>query len=284
MRALTSRNRFCGNCAVVLLYFNNFKMTIGVYEDIYNPDSIQGWPLSRTLPGLSIVLILYLVLVKIILPAFMKGKPAYELKNTLKLYNAFQVAYSAYLVFIYTRYALRHGVIVTNCPQGQELQKVIEEIYPYFIAKHLDLLDTVFFILRKKDNQATFLHVYHHTAMVTWTWLHYVHYPTDNFVVVGLLNSFVHVLMYAYYGISSLGPEFAKYIWWKKHLTKIQLVQFILVILNLYYQQKLSPCPIPWYFQYYCTATISCFFVLFMKFYINSYNKQKKISVNSKIN
>lgn len=30
----------------------------------------------------------------------------------------------------------------------------------------MDLLDTVFFILRKKNNQVTFLHIYHHTMMV----------------------------------------------------------------------------------------------------------------------
>lgn len=110
--------------------------------------------------------------------------------------------------------------------------QVIAEIYPYFIAKHLDLLDTVFFVLRKKGNQITFLHLYHHTAMVSWTWLHFMYHPTDHFVVVGLLNSFVHVLMYAYYGISSMGPEYAKYVWWKKHLTKVQLVSPLVLRIN----------------------------------------------------
>ncbi|XP_059061449.1 elongation of very long chain fatty acids protein 7-like [Achroia grisella] len=258
-------------------------MGIGEYEEIQNSDSIRGWPLEQTLPAIAVVLVTYLVMIKIILPAFMKTRPAYEFKNVLKFYNGFQVTYSAYLVFLYTRYILRHGIITTGCPKGEDLKELISDIYIYFIAKHLDLLDTVFFILRKKDNQASFLHVYHHCVMVTWTWLHYVHFPTDNFVVVGLLNSFVHVLMYAYYGISSLGPEFAKYVWWKKHLTKIQLVQFILVVLDLHYQQKLSPCPIPWYFHYFCTGNISFFFILFIKFYINSYKRKwEKTSVPEK--
>lgn len=68
--------------------------------------------------------------------------------------------------------------------------------------------------------------------MVSWTWLHLMYHPTDHFVVVGLLNSFVHVLMYAYYGISSLGPEYQKFVWWKKHLTKVQLVSFVHTILT----------------------------------------------------
>ena len=39
-----------------------------------------------------------------------------------------------------------------------------------------------------------------------------------------LINSFVHVLMYTYYGLSAIGPHMQKYLWWKKYLTRIQLV------------------------------------------------------------
>lgn len=39
-----------------------------------------------------------------------------------------------------------------------------------------------------------------------------------------MINSFVHVIMYAYYAISALGPSYQKYLWWKKYLTRLQLV------------------------------------------------------------
>lgn len=38
--------------------------------------------------------------------------------------------------------------------------------YFYFLLKIVDLLDTIFFIMRKKNNQVTFLHVYHHAGML----------------------------------------------------------------------------------------------------------------------
>lgn len=38
-----------------------------------------------------------------------------------------------------------------------------------------------------------------------------------------LLNSFIHVLMYSYYGLSTI-PSMHKYLWWKKYLTQAQLV------------------------------------------------------------
>lgn len=39
-----------------------------------------------------------------------------------------------------------------------------------------------------------------------------------------VLNSIVHVFMYTYYGLSAMGPNYQKYLWWKKYLTTIQLV------------------------------------------------------------
>ncbi len=39
-----------------------------------------------------------------------------------------------------------------------------------------------------------------------------------------LVNNMVHVIMYCYYMISAMGPQYQKYLWWKKHLTSLQLV------------------------------------------------------------
>lgn len=37
-------------------------------------------------------------------------------------------------------------------------------------------------------------------------------------------------MMYAYYLIAALGPEYRKYLWWKKHVTVAQILQFIIII------------------------------------------------------
>lgn len=75
-------------------------------------------------------------------------------------------------------------------------QKLIFVGYLYFVSKILDLFDTVinncqdwlkyiiificitfsfhqiFFVLRKKNNQITFLHIYHHSGMVAATYVY----------------------------------------------------------------------------------------------------------------
>lgn len=49
--------------------------------------------------------------------------------------------------------------------------KLVYITYMYFLLKLIDLLDTVFFVLRKKTNQITFLHKYHHAGMVAGTFI-----------------------------------------------------------------------------------------------------------------
>ena len=44
-------------------------------------------------------------------------------------------------------------------------------------------------------------------------------------------NSFVHVIMYAYYGLSAIGPQMRPYLWWKRYITKLQLVRSFIIIL-----------------------------------------------------
>jgi len=48
--------------------------------------------------------------------------------------------------------------------------------------------------------------------------------------VFAILNTMVHVIMYSYYALSAFGPRIQKYLWWKKYITIIQLIQFGLFI------------------------------------------------------
>lgn len=44
-------------------------------------------------------------------------------------------------------------------------------VWLFYFSKLIEFLDTFFFILRKKDNQVTFLHVYHHVTMPLIWWI-----------------------------------------------------------------------------------------------------------------
>lgn len=80
-------------------------------------------------------------------------------------------------------------------------------------------------MLRKKNNQISVFHVVHHGIMPMSVWFCVRFTPGGHALFVGMITSSVHILMYLYYMLSSMGPEYAKFIKWKKYLTTIQLVQ-----------------------------------------------------------
>lgn len=105
----------------------------------------------------------------------------------------------------------------------------------------------VFFVLRKKTNQVSYLHLYHHSMMPVCGWIGakflpgYLQCMWHNFqknskfccfsgghgTLLGVINSFIHVIMYSYYLVSSLGPEYQKFLWWKRYLTTMQMVSYV---------------------------------------------------------
>lgn len=110
-----------------------------------------------------------------------------------------------------------------NLPYAQLHLWMARVCWWFFFSKVIELLDTVFFILRKKQDQVTFLHVYHHGTMLFNWWSGVKYVPGGQAFFIGMLNSFVHIFMYGYYALASLGPQMHRYLWWKRYLTIMQL-------------------------------------------------------------
>lgn len=49
--------------------------------------------------------------------------------------------------------------------------QIANAVWWYYFSKLLEFCDTFFFILRKKEKQLTFLHVYHHSTMFSLWWI-----------------------------------------------------------------------------------------------------------------
>jgi hypothetical protein len=74
--------------------------------------------------------------------------------------------------------------------------------YWYYLSKYYELLDTIIMVLRKRP--MTVLHLYHHSVVVllTFLWL-YTDYTLFWWTV--WLNTSVHIVMYTYFFVISLG-------------------------------------------------------------------------------
>lgn len=157
--------------------------------------------------------------------------------------------------------------------------RTINSGYLYYLSKYVDLLDTIFFVLRKKYNQITTLHMYHHTVVPTLGWACMKIGPTVPALgLFAVLNSLIHVIMYSYYGLAACGPHMQKYLWWKKHLTLIQLTQFIVLAFYGVIIARFLRGYRPFYF-WAAMSQVVVFMYMFYNFY-----KQAYISTNNRRN
>ena len=68
------------------------------------------------------------------------------------------------------------------------------------------------FVARKKFNQVSLLHVVHHGIMPMSVWPGARYLASGHSSFFGLLNTFVHIVMYFYYMMSAMGPQYQKYV------------------------------------------------------------------------
>ncbi|XP_049443115.1 elongation of very long chain fatty acids protein 4-like [Epinephelus fuscoguttatus] len=212
-------------------------------------------------------------------PCLMKHREPVDLKVVLIVYNFAMVGLSAYMCyeFLVTSWLSSYSLLCqpvdySTSPLPLRMARVC---WWFFFSKVIELSDTIFFILRKKNSQLTFLHVYHHCTMIFNWWAGIKYVPGRQSFFIGLVNTFVHTVMYSYYGLAALGPHMQKCLWWKRYLTSLQLVQFLLVLLHSGYN-LFTECDYPDSLNLlvfgYCITLI----VLFSNFYCQSYLNKKK--------
>ncbi len=81
--------------------------------------------------------------------------------------------------------------------------------------------------------------------------------------------------MYAYYGLAALGPHMQPYLWWKRYITQVQLVQFALLFTyGLYF--SLYQTEYHWFFSLDIPLQSVLYLYLFTSFYLKTYSQQKK--------
>ncbi|KAF3858523.1 hypothetical protein F7725_011724 [Dissostichus mawsoni] len=248
-------------------------------------------------------------------PKLMKNRQPVNLKPILIVYNFAMVCLSAYMFYEFTasswlaKYSLLcQPVDYSDSPQATRMARVC---WWFYFSKVIELSDTIFFILRKKNSQLTFLHVYHHTTMIFnwWAGVKYVAggqceytptnkpslrekqftrenilkgiicntlpvYPSTAFLI-GLINSLVHVVMYLYYGLAAFGPSMTKYLWWKRYLTSLQLLQFFIVTIHTTYN-LFADCDFPDSMNMAVFAYSLSLIALFSNFYYKSYLTKTK--------
>ncbi|XP_017004982.2 very long chain fatty acid elongase F [Drosophila takahashii] len=242
---------------------------------IISRDPVQLPLTGSPWPPLTI-LSLYLLFVLKVGRNFMEIRKPFDLRGVIKAYNIFQILYNSvvllgglHFLFVLKAYDMS---CITTLPLDHEYKNRERWLtYSYFLNKFMDLLETVFFVLRKKNRQISFLHVFHHVVMSLGAYLHIaqIGYGGTLFPLC-LLNVAVHVVMYSYYYLSSVSKEVQTSAW-KKYITIIQLVQFVLALSNLSYTLMQPNCKASRPVIYFGMSVAASFTLMFANFYIHNY-------------
>jgi len=173
----------------------------GSYRDLMDNKSdprVNDWILmSSPFPTLSICLF-YVYFVKILGPKLMENRKPFDLRRVMMYYNLFQVIFSSWLFYevsrtmnISERDSLKDSILFflpilqawliwggkysfrcqpvdyTNNPSAL---RVAKDCWWYYFSKFIEFTDTIFFILRKKNDHVNTLHIIHHGVMPMSTW------------------------------------------------------------------------------------------------------------------
>lgn len=233
-------------------------------------------------PGQMLAIVLtYLIAVTLFGPYMMrKRKPMENLIWPIRAYNAFMVLFNAYLFAkftIKTNWCLDcWGCTAATKRLDQEGLAIIEMM---LLSRYFDFFDSIFFVCRKKFDHLTILHVLHHSLVPIIVWSAGKLAPTTMIVFAGYINLPIHVIMYSYYGLSTF-PSLRKFLWWKKYLTTIQIIQFGIDLVHSLHVYFIPNCKFHFLLNVQ-TAFSLTFLFLFCQFYLRSYIKGKN-STNPK--
>ncbi|XP_065340318.1 very long chain fatty acid elongase 7-like [Cloeon dipterum] len=215
-------------------------------------------------------------------PKIMRAFKPFDLRRPIMIYNTLMVAINACVVYLcavggwFTHYKLLcQPVGSADDPRSYQ---IVYATYIMMVSKYMELLDTVFFILRKKERQLSVLHIYHHFIVVPMCWGSIRYLPDGHSNLALFVNAFIHVVMYAYYLLSQMGPSVQKYLWWKRYLTKMQLTQFAVVILHSLWLYHPS-CTFPRVMQTFNAFNCVIFATLFLNFYRKNYTAKNNMEI-----
>ncbi|XP_024886516.1 elongation of very long chain fatty acids protein 1-like, partial [Temnothorax curvispinosus] len=136
----------------------------------YNSENINfidartmEWLLLSSPMPIIFILLAYLYVVYFIGPQFMENRKPYSLKRFIQCYNLFQIGANFWLVFNVMTDGRPFTAVWRYCESLDKIcsrnsEKQLEIIWWTLLLKIIDLIETIIFVLRKKDRQVSFLH------------------------------------------------------------------------------------------------------------------------------
>ena len=253
---------------VIQVYIDN------LFLDVPKSSLTEGLPITDTSSALA-CLVGYILMLAIGIPTMKNSDTGYELKTFKLFHNFFLFSLSLYMCVETIRQAylgkyklFGNDLELGNEPHAEGMARIV---YIFYVSKAYEFVDTAVMIMCKKFNQVSFLHTYHHLTMFAIWHLIAVYAPGGDAYFSVILNSFVHVVMYAYYFCASLNLKWLNPV--KPFITSLQMTQFMCMLIQSIYDY-LYPCRYPQVLVKLLGMYMLTMLVLFGNFFIQTYIKQ----------
>mmetsp|Transcript_33518 Transcript_33518/g.48848 ORF Transcript_33518/g.48848 Transcript_33518/m.48848 type:complete len:285 (+) Transcript_33518:217-1071(+) len=248
-------------------------------------ENLQKWPLVDT-KVCAIVLAIYFFLVILFRARMMSKTPTsnHTLYSLKFAYNSSQIMICSYIVIegICTSYDA--GYTFLSCAQDFDRSHRLERLFwLYYVKKIWDFSDTFIIIAQQNWRQLSFLHLFHHSsAFLAGNLGLKMEYKYTCLPPI-VINSFVHVVLYTYFFVSLHTKDINKQqnipIWWKDHVTLVEIIQFIILFVHLFSVSHV--CNNPFGSLFCLLRSMGLFYymfsmILFLNFYIKSQEKKGK--------
>nr|QBO55936.1 elongation of very long chain fatty acid 10 [Brachionus rotundiformis] len=240
-------------------------------------ENVKDWPFMDSIDTTACISAFYLAIV-LFLNFFMKFFYEIKLKFVVLCFNMFMIGLNFYVfsAILVTKYQAKdYGLCSTIHRYNEEsFYKMNQIIWWFYITKGFELLKTVFFLLRRKFDKINLLHIFNHSTMFPVWWIATAYFSNGAIANAALMNSMLHIVMHFYFVVSSFGPSFQKFIWWKRYIVQFQMLQFCVLILYFSFLLR-TKCENPlsenmiWYIIYYSLIHVA----LIYSFYTRSYYK-----------
>lgn len=157
------------------------KLNLNSTQPKFSATPIDTWTFMGSPAPLVLTFVFYLFFVLSVGPRFMQDRKAYKLSGFIRSYNVFQVIACMFFV----EWSVNRGTTYKStwrCTENQIDPRLVMELcehtWYFMILRMIELVETVIFVLRKKQNQVSALHIYHHMSTIVLLWIFLKYSPS----------------------------------------------------------------------------------------------------------
>ncbi|XP_046387312.1 elongation of very long chain fatty acids protein AAEL008004-like [Ischnura elegans] len=160
----------------------------------------------------------------------------------------------------------RNEILASTVPH-----QMLRVCWVYHLLNVLGIFDTVH--LKIRGRELIFLHVYHHTIAILWSWLVLKVYPGGHNMLFIFGIASTHAAMYSYYLATLVGINMHRSFFWKL----ITLLEIGWIVIGLIYMSflYLYGCPYPSTLLFFAVIASSILLVSFIEVFSNALKKEK---------